>query len=465
MGGGKFVNRINQNFEAMRRFIFNIVAVCSVLLFVGCSKCNEPFCTNPRHNHTKSLIEMYVTSESLGLDNAHIYTPYLKTEYKLIGDNYTGEFNLCYNLDRETGVTYFYAHREELKHVAPDKIYEAQIGLSLRLPNDIPFELNRRYYFGNLEGVETADGIVVPQNTDGWYRNNAVFIYMGYRFEATYGWMMFTSLDEVSKDENRTRSILDMEFGFEAKDATGEHTMIAEGGKIVDNPGSVIDENAKPSWGNSRQGAIYQDVVYAYTSVYNADEIAYMCMPYSEFDYMNPTTAEEVFARGTVVDLAPYKEGKENEPYPIELYYYIDGLEPDMEYMKFSAALNKATGLYALSYGRIKTQAVGGEEYKSILHYLPNESLITANSAMLKVLLRYADTLSYRIYEGESCDGVELTIPVTFDSLVSFVDVIYPVIEIENLKPNTTYTVVVEAKNRIFTTQKEITFTTESEVE
>lgn len=449
----------------MRKIIFKTVLICAILHLVGCSKCNEPFCTNPRHNHTKSLIEMYVTSEGLGLDNIHLYTPYLKTEYKPIGDNYTGNFGMTHNLDRKTGVTCFSGHREELKYIAPDKVREAQISLHLLLPSDIPFELNKRYYFGELDGVNTDDGVVVPQSAEKWYSCGISLTFMGCWFESTYGWMMFTRLDEVSREENRTRSMLDMEFGFVGKDRGSEHTIIVEGGKIVDNPGSVIDENAKPSWGNSRQGAIYQDVVYAYTSVYNADEIAYMCMPYSEFDYMNPTTAEEVFARGTVVDLAPYKEGKGDNPYPIKLYYYIDGLEPDTEYMEFYASLNKSTGLYALSHGKVKTQAVGGEEYKPLVHYLLNESQITVNSASLKVLLRYADTLSYRIYEDESCEGVEPTIPVTFDSLVSFVDVIYPVIEIENLKPNTTYTVVVEAKNRMFTTQKEITFTTESEVE
>lgn len=453
------------NLSIMKRFIFNIVAICSVLLFVGCSKCDEPFCTNPKHNHTKSLIEMYVTSEGLGLDNIHLYTPYLKTKYEPIGDNYTGKFRMTYNLERKTGITYFSGHREELKYVAPDKIREARIDLQLLLPSDIPFELNKRYYFGELDGVNTDDGVVVPESTEKWYSCGIYLTFMGCWFESTYGWMMFTRLDEVSREENRTYSMLNMEFGFVGKDRGSEHTIIVEGGKIVDNPGSVIDENAKPSWSNSYQGAIYQDVVYTYTSVHNADEIAYMCMPYSEFDYMNPTTAEEVFARGTVVDLAPYKEGKGDEPYPVKLYYYIDGLEPDTEYMKFCAALNKASGLYALTYGKIKTQAVDGEEYKAFLWHLPSESTITANSATLKVLLHYADTLTYAICEGESYEGVEPTIPVTFDSLVSFVDVIYPVIEIENLKPNTTYTVVVEAKNRMFTTQKEITFTTESEVE
>lgn len=448
----------------MRRFISNIVVVCSVLLVVGCSECNEPFCTNPKHNHTKSLIEMYVTCGSLGLDNAHIYTPYIKTEYEPIGNNYTGKFSMTHNLSRQVGVTYFHAYRKELKYVAPDKIRGAEVGLGLLLPSDIPFEFNKKYYFGNVEGINIDDGVVVPESIDKWYSTGINFYYMGYAFKATHGWMMFTSLDEVSKDDNRTRSILDMEFGFEAKDTTGEHTMIVEGGKIVDNPGTIIDENAKPSWGNYKLGATYHDITYDYASVYNADEIAYMCMPYSEFDYMSPTTAKEVFERGTIVDLAPYKEGKGDNPYPVNIYYYIDGLEPDTEYMRFCAALNKTTGLYALSYGRIKTQAVGGQEYKSILHYLPNESLITANSATLKVLLRYADTLSYRIYEGVSGDNGGVMTPVAFDSLVSFVDVIYPIVEIDNLKPNTSYTVVFEAKNRASTTQKVETFTTGSEI-
>ena len=446
----------------MRKIIFHTALICTILYLMGCSKCDEPFCTNPKHNHTKSLIEMYVTSESLGLDHIHLYTPYLKTKYQPIGDNYTGEFAMTRNLDFQSGVTYFRAHREELKYVAPDKIREAQITLSLLLPSDIPFELNKKYYFGDVEDINTDDGVIVPESTDGWYKSKIVLVYMGYWLESTSGWMMFTCLDEVSKEENRTRSMLNMEFGFDGRDNTGEHTVIVEGGKIVGNPGYVMDENAKPSWSNSYQGAIYQDVVYAYTGVYNADEIAYMCMPYSEFDYMNPTTAEEVFARGTIIDLAPYKEGKDDNPYPIQLYYHIDGLDPDTEYMKFCAALNKDTGLYALSYGKIKTQAVGGEEYKAFLWSLPNESVISANSASIKVLLQYADTLTYAICEGESCKGVEPTIHVTFDSLVSFVDIIYPVIEVDDLKPNTTYTVIFEAKNRASATQMEVVFTTAS---
>ena len=444
----------------MRRSILNIVTMCSVLLFVGCSKCDEPFCTNPKHNHTKSLIEMYVTSESLGLDNIHLYTPYLKTKYQPIGDSYTGEFVMTRNLDLNTGVTYFSGYREELKYVAPDKTREAQISLKLLLPSDIPFELNKKYYFGDIAGINTDDGVVVPESTYSWYSSEISLYFMGCSFESTYGWMMFTCLDEVSRDEHRTRSMLNMEFGFEGIDRTGEHTLTVEGGKIVGNPGYVVDANAKPTWANSGMSAIYQDILYGYTGIYNADEFAYMCMPYSEFDYMNPTTAEEVFALGTVVDLAPYKEG--DNPYPVVLNYYIDGLEPDTEYMKFCAALNKTTGLYALSYGKVKTQAVGGEEYKAFVHYLPNESLITANSASLKVLLHYADTLSYCICEGENNNGNEAMTPVAFDSLVSFVDVIYPIVEIDNLKPDTTYTVVFEAKNRVATTQIEVTFTTVS---
>ena len=403
---------------------------------------------------------MYVTSETLGLDNIHLYTPYLKTKYQPIGDNYTGKFVITHNLNLHTGVTYFSGHREELKYVAPDKIREAQITLSLLLPSDIPFELNTKYYFGDVEGINTDDGVVVPESTDGWYSSKISLSFMGCWFEATYGWMMFTRLDEVSRDENRTHSMLNMEFGFEGIDNTGEHPVTVVGGKIVGNPGSVVDENAKPTWANSGMSAIYHDILYGYTGIYNADEFAYMCMPYSEFDYMNPTTAEEVFALGTVVDLAPYKEG--DNPYPIMLNYYIDGLEPDTEYMKFCAALNKATGLYALSYGKVKTQAVGGEEYKAFIHYLPDESHIAASSASLKVLLHYADTLTYAICEGDSCEGVEPTIPVAVDSLVSFVNVVYPVIEVDDLKPNTTYTVIFEAKNRASATQMEVVFTTAS---
>lgn len=452
----------------MKKLIFSLMLLALPLIVTSCEECDEPFCTRKNHNHTKSLIEMYITSESLDLDNIHLYTPYLKTEYQLFYDFYTGKFGIDYNMNLTTDVTKFSVHREELKYVTPDEIYEAEIDLNLLLPSDIPLELNKKYYFGNVEGINTDDGIVVPESTSTYYKNGIYLSFMGHNFKSSHGWMMFTRLDEVSRREEYTNSILDMEFGFVAKDTCGdEHTIVVEGGRIEGNPGTTIDHNARPTWVNGGIGARYQDIIYDNCNVYYADEIAYMAMPQSEYDYYNQTTAEEVFERGTIVDLAPYKEGKGDNPYPIELYYYIDGLTPDTEYMVFDAALNKATGLYSMSYSQIKTQPIDGEEYKAFL-WEPHAETIAKDSATLSMLLKYADTLSYHICEGDSCDCsaediAETMIPVEFDNIRSFIDVLYPTIELKGLKPNTTYTVTIEAKNPISTTVSTTTFTTTAE--
>ncbi|MBQ5594892.1 MAG: hypothetical protein IIU78_04205 [Alistipes sp.] len=452
----------------MKKLIFSLMLLALPLIATSCEECDEPFCTRKSHNHTKSLIEMYITSESLGLDNAHIYSPYLRTRHQLLYDYLlpSGEFGIHYNLDRQIGVTVFGLYREELKYVVTkDEVYEAQIGMELLLPSGIPFELNKKYYFGNVEGVNTDDGVVVPDSQYQHYSNGIHLSFMGHNFEATHGWMMFTRLDEVSRDEDWTRNILDMRFGFVAN--SDEHTIIVEDGRIEDNPGGIRNHIAKPSWVNGGIGARYQDIIYCNCNVRDADEIAYMAMPSSEYDYYNQTTAEEVFERGTIVDLAPYKEGKGDNPYPIELYYYIDGLTPDTEYMVFSAALNKTTGLYSMSYSQIKTQAADGEEYKAFL-WEPHAEAIAEDSATLSMLLKYADTLSYHICEGDSCDCsaediAGTMIPVEFDNIRSFIDILYPTIELKGLKPNTTYTVTIEAKNPISTTVSTTSFTTTDE--
>lgn len=452
----------------MKKLIFSLMLLALPLIVTSCEECDEPFCTRKSHNHTKSLIEMYITSESLGLDNAHIYSPYLRTRHQLLYDYLlpSGEFGIHYNLDRQTGVTVFGLYREELKYVVTkNEVYEAQIGMELLLPSDIPFELNKKYYFGNVEGVNTDDGVVVPDSQYQHYSNGIHLSFMGHNFEATHGWMTFTRLDEVSRDEDWTRNILDMRFGFVAN--SDEHTIIVEDGRIEDNPGGIRNDRAKPSFVNGMIGARYQDIIYCNCNVRDADEIAYMAMPSSEYDYYNQTTAEEVFERGTIVDLAPYKEGKGDNPYPIELYYYIDGLTPDTEYMVFSAALNKTTGLYSMSYSQIKTQAADGEEYKAFL-WEPHAEAIAEDSATLSMLLKYADTLSYHICEGDSCDCsaediAGTMIPVEFDNIRSFIDILYPTIELKGLKPNTTYTVTIEAKNPISTTVSTTSFTTTDE--
>ena len=450
----------------MKKLIYCLVALALPLIATSCEECDEPFCTRESHNHTKSLIEMYITSESLGLDNAHTYSPYLRTRHQLLYDYLLpdGEFGIHYNLDRQIGVTVFGLYREELKYVVTkDEVYEAQIGMELLLPSDIPFELNKKYYFGNVEGVNTDDGVVVPDSQYQYYNNEIRLSFMGYNFKSTHGWMMFTRLDEVSRNENGTLNILDMQFGFVAN--SDEHTIIVEDGRIEDNPGDIRDDRAKPSFVNGEIGARYQDIIYCNCNVRDADEIAYMAMPQSEYDYYNQTTAEEVFERGTIVDLAPYKESIDDNSDLIRLNYIIDGLTPNTEYMIFNAALNKATGIYSLRfYSDIKTQAPDGQEYEVFL-WDPHTEVVTKNSATITMLLKYCDSLSYHICKGESCDcnAKEVAtkmIPIEFDKVKSFIDSVYPTIELEGLEPYTTYTVTIKAKNPMSTKISTVTFTT-----
>jgi hypothetical protein len=438
------------------------------LIVTSCEECDEPFCTRKSHNHRRSLIEMYITSESLGLDNAHIYSPYLRTRHQLLYDYLLpdGEFGISYNWDRQTGVTLFGLYREELKYVVTkNEVYEAQIDIDLLLPSDIPLEINQKYYFGNVEGVNTDDGVVVPDSQYKHYSNGIHLSFMGHNFEATHGWMMFTRLDEVSRDEDRTRNILDMRFGFVAN--SDEHTIIVEDGRIEDNPGDTYDYTAKP-FINCIIGARYQDIIYCNCYVSDADEIAYMAMPQSEYDYYNQTSAEEVFERGTIVDLAPYKESIDDNSDLIRLNYFIDGLTPNTEYMIFIAALNKASGIYFLNfYSDIKTQAPDGQEYEVFL-WDPHTDVVTKDSATITMILKYCDSLSYHICKGESCDcnAKEVAtkmIPIEFDTVKSFLNTVYPTIELEGLEPYTTYTVTIKAKNPMSTKISTVTFTTTDE--
>lgn len=452
----------------MKKLIFSLMLLALPLIVTSCEECDEPFCTRKSHNHRRSLIEMYITSESLGLDNAHIYSPYLRTRHQLLYDYLLpdGEFGISYNLDHQTGVTFFGLYREELKYVVTkNEVYEAQIDIDLLLPSDIPLEINQKYYFGNVEGVNTDDGVVVPDSQYKHYSNGIHLSFMGHNFEATHGWMMFTRLDEVSRDEDRTRNILDMRFGFVAN--SDEHTIIVEDGRIEDNPGDTYDYTAKP-FINCIIGARYQDIIYCNCYVSDADEIAYMAMPQSEYDYYNQTTAEEVFERGTIVDLAPYKESIDDNSDLIRLNYFIDGLTPNTEYMIFIAALNKASGIYFLNfYSDIKTQAPDGQEYEVFL-WDPHTEVVTKDSATITMILKYCDSLSYHICKGESCDcnAKEVAtkmIPIEFDTVKSFLNTVYPTIELEGLEPYTTYTVTIKAKNPMSTKISTVTFTTTDE--
>ena len=90
---------------------------------------------------------------------------------------------------------------------------------------------------------------------------------------------------------------------------------------------------------------------------------------------------------------------------------------------------------------------------------------LTSSKVTLGIFVKNADTLTYHICEGDSCNCISSDIEagrtdITYNNNGSFVISEYPTFEIEGLKPNTTYHITVMGSNRISTAHKEITFTT-----
>ena len=450
----------------MKNFIYCLMVLVAASVMTSCDKCNEPICTNPNHNHTKAPIEMYVTSSEWDLVNQYIGTPYLKTYYPIINDTYTGEFCLNYNYDGVLGQTKFSLNRQTLILETPNEVKELEITFYLHLPEDIPFELNKKYYFGNVNGVNTNDGVVVPDcaNKDNYVRENGIFLSrkIDY-FESTYGWIMFTRLDEVKQDINHKDYMMNMEFEFVTLDEeSGEELIRVERGKIEDNPGKVID-NDSPKFDNVYVGASYYDAVYYSYTVYYADESAYLCLPASE--RVNNITPEEIFARGVVIPLAPYFTNNEWNNRVVSIYDCIEDLEANTSYKLFVAAHDKENDKYEYFIREFATQKQGKEKrHEVVLSDIYIETL-SSDKVTLGLIVNNADLLCYHICEGDSCNCILSDIEsdmtdIAFDSNMSFVHSIYPTFEIEGLKPNTTYHITVKAANRISTAQKELTFTT-----
>ena len=437
-------------------------------VMTSCDKCNEPICTKPNHNHTKSPIEMYVTCPEWGLENQYIGTPYLKTHYPIIHDTYSGEFGLNYNYDGMLGQTKFSLNRETLILETPNGAEELDISFYLCLPSDIPFELNKKYYFGNVEGVKTDDGVVVSNcaNSNGYVRENQIRLDRKVEyFESTYGWMMFTRFDEVKQDVNIKDYMMNMEFEFVTLDEeSGEELIRVERGKIEDNPGGVID-NDSPKFNNVYVGATYYDAAYYSYTVRDADESAYLCLPVAECD--DDITPEDIFARGVVTPLEPYFADNEWNNRVVTISDCIEGLDANTSYKLFIAAHDKENDKYEYCIKEFATQKHGTEKrHEVVLSDIYIETL-SSDKVTLDLIVNYADLLCYHICEGDSCNCILSDIEsgmtdIAFDSNMSFVHSIYHTFEIEGLKPNTTYHITVKATNRISTAQKEITFTTAS---
>ena len=251
--------------------------------------------------------------------------------------------------------------------------------------------------------------------------------------------------------------IIDMEFEFEIVDPEShEVVLVAEKGKIFDNPGKISDDSAMPGFINPRVRDVYTDVVYFSLLLEDADEFAYLCVPMSEYRY--DMSAEEIFERGAVLNLDSYNE------YPIKIAETVSGLTPDMEYTLCMAAKNYRTGLYSRHFCGFKTPAPGDKVSESDIYSLDVVS-VTENTATLEALVWSADTLAYHICEGEQCDcdydGIEFNLtPIEFDYVYSYGNYTTVTIELSDLSPATTYTIMLEAANRVSSATISTTFTT-----
>ena len=450
----------------MRKIIFSLMAMVAASVMTSCDKCNEPICTKPNHNHTKSPIEMYVTCPEWGLENQYIGTPYLKTHYPIIHDTYSGNFGLNYNYDGMLGQTKFSLNRETLILETPNGAEELDISFYLCLPSDIPFELNKKYYFGNVEGVKTDDGVVVSNcaNSNGYVRENQIRLDRKVEyFESTYGWMMFTRFDEVKQDVNIKDYMMNMEFEFVTLDEeSGEVLIRVERGKIEDNPGGVID-NDSPKFNNVYVGATYYDAAYYSYTVRDADESAYLCLPVAECD--DNITPEDIFARGVVTPLEPYFADNKWNNRVATISDCIEGLDANTSYRLYIAAHDKGNNKYEYFTREFATQKYGEEKRHEVFLGEIYIEALTSSKVTLGIFVKNADTLTYHICEGDSCncisDDIEVSMTdIAYNNNGSFVISEYPTFEIEGLTSNTTYHITVKGENRISTICKEATFTT-----
>ena len=435
----------------MTRFIVRIIAVIAMCAITSCEMLVD-LGILPSKSLQTSHLEMLVTAEEYGYNRMMFSTEVLR-DHRLRD----GRFAIVYNHNRNDGTTFFSLSRYRINPKEGTNLNNASIYFNLYLPDDIPFEVGTKYYFGNLEGKFTDDGVVASATSeDGWYGSRISF-YPLYN-AATSGWMKFNRFEPYGNNDGEY--IIDMEFEFEIVDPEShEVVLVAEKGKIFDNPGKMSDDSAMPGFINPRVRDVYTDVVYFSLLLEDADEFAYLCVPMSE--YRHDMSAEEIFERGAVLNLDSYNTKNE---YPIKIAETVSGLTPDMEYTLCMAAKNYRTGLYSRHFCSFKTPAPGDKVSESDIYSLDVVS-VTENTATLEALVWSADTLAYHICEGEQCDcdydGIEFNLtPIEFDYVYSYGNYTTVTFELSNLSPATTYTILLEAANRVSSATISTTFTT-----
>lgn len=202
----------------MAMFAASVMTSCDKLVEVGVLP--EP---------TKYFIEMNMTYDYWGLDNTFIST-YTEDKYNPIRE--TLDFSIKETYDNRRLIL-FELTRENVPIPCnnDDEVHEVYIGFGLTL-QDTPLQKDTKYYFGDVEGVDTSDGVVASGHISMWGGMELQ--------KSTLGWIKFTRLELIhDNDEGYADDYeIDFEFEFEVKDPeTGEITLKVENGKVIANPG------------------------------------------------------------------------------------------------------------------------------------------------------------------------------------------------------------------------------------
>ena len=210
----------------MKKIAYSLMVMIATSMMTSCNKLVE---IGILPEPTKYFIEMNMTYDDWGLDNTFIstyteekYNPIRETLDFSIQETYDNGRLILFGLTREN--VPIPCNNDDETH----KVYIV-FGLSLQ---DIPLEEGTKYYFGNVEGIDTSDGVVASGN---------ISMYGGMELQkSTSGWMKFTSL-ELTHDNAEGYADdyeIDLEFEFEVRDPeTSDITLKVENGKILNNPG------------------------------------------------------------------------------------------------------------------------------------------------------------------------------------------------------------------------------------
>lgn len=212
----------------MKKLIFSLMVLVAASTMTSCEKLQQ---IGALPEPTKYFIEMNMTYDDWGLDNTFVST--YNEWYCNVVNGDTLEFKVKENYDGKEEQTNFTLTRHNVPIPCnnEDEVHYVYIGFGLGL-QDIRLQKDTKYYFGDVEGVDTSDGVVASGHISMWGDIELQ--------KSTLGWMKFTRLERThDNDKGPTYDYeIDFEFEFEVKDPeTGEITLKVENGKVIANPG------------------------------------------------------------------------------------------------------------------------------------------------------------------------------------------------------------------------------------